>query len=106
MRDQLQFTRGQSGAGEKLYVSGELDVDGVRALEREIVDRVDGHRGNHLRLDIHGLAFADSAGGQALLHVHNAIEAGGGRVVFEHPKKEVLGVLRLLGLDQVLDIRP
>jgi hypothetical protein len=38
--------------------------------------------------------------------IHNAIEAGGGRVVFEHPRQEVLGVLRLMGLDQVLDIRP
>jgi anti-anti-sigma regulatory factor len=51
------------------------------------------------------LAFIDLTGGQALLHVHNAIEARGGRAVFERPQEEVLRVLRLLGLEQVLDIR-
>jgi anti-anti-sigma factor len=105
MRDELHLTEGRNGEGDKLIVTGELDAGGGPALEREIASRVDGHRG-HLRLDIHGLVFADSTSGRALLHVHNAIEAGGRRVIFEHPQKEVLGVLRLLGLDQVLDVRP
>jgi anti-anti-sigma factor len=105
MRDQLHFTHGRNGAGDKLVVTGELDAGGAGALEREIAGQVDG-QGGLFRLDINGLAFADVTGGQALLHVHNAIEACGRRVVFEHPQKEVLGVLRLLGLDQVLDIRP
>jgi anti-anti-sigma factor len=105
MRDELHLTEGRNGAGDKLIVTGELDAGGATALEREIACRVDGHRG-HLRLDIHGLVFADWSGGQALLHLHNAVEAGGRRVVFEQPQEEVLGVLRLLGLDQVLDIRP
>jgi anti-anti-sigma factor len=105
MQDRLHFTNGRNGAGEKLVVTGELDGSGAPTLEREIAGRVDGHRG-HLRLDIHGLIFADWSGGQALLHLHNAVEAGGRRVVFEQPQEEVLGVLRLLGLDQVLDIRP
>jgi anti-anti-sigma factor len=105
MRDEFHLTEGQNGAGDKLIVTGELDAAGAPALEREIASRVDGHR-SQLRLDIQGLVFADSTGGQALLHVHNAIEAGGGRIAFEHPRNEVLGVLRLLGLDQVLDIRP
>jgi anti-anti-sigma factor len=105
MQDQLHFSDGRNGAGEKLVVTGELDAGGAGALEREIAGRVDGH-GSQFRLDIHGLAFSDLTGGQALLHVHNAIEACGGRVVFEHPRKDVLGVLRVLGLDQVLDIRP
>lgn len=105
MHDQLHFSHGRNGAGEKLVVTGELDAGGAGVLEREVAHRVDGH-GGRLRLDIHGLAFSDLTGGQALLHVHNAIEACGGRVVFEHPQTEVLGVLRVLGLDQVLDIRP
>lgn len=105
MRDQLHFTHGRNGAGEKLVVAGELDVGGAGALEREITSQVDGH-GGQFRLDINGLAFADVSGPQALLHVHDAIEACGARVVFERPREEVLGVLRLLGLDQVPDIRP
>jgi anti-sigma B factor antagonist len=104
MRDELQWTRGQNGAGDTLYVRGELDVARAPALGRAIAKEVDG-QGGQFHLDINGLAFVDSTGGQALLHIHNAIEACGGRAVFEHPQQEVLGVLRLLGLDQVLDIR-
>jgi anti-sigma B factor antagonist len=104
MRDELHVTRGRNGAGEKLCISGELDIAGAPDLERAVAG-VDGHRGN-LRLDISHLAFIDATGGQALLHVHNAIEARGGRAVFERPQEEVLNVLRLLGLEQVLDIRP
>ena len=105
MRDELHVTRERSGAGEKLCVSGELDITRAPALERAVAGAVDGHRGQ-LRLDISRLAFIDPTGGQALLHVHNAIEARGDRAVFERPQEEVLSVLRLLGLEQVLDIRP
>lgn len=105
MPDEIHVTREQNGAGEKLRVSGELDIGRAPDLERAVAGTVDGHRGN-LRLDISHLAFIDPSGGQALLHVHNAIEARGGRAVFEHPQEEVLNVLRLLGLEQVLDIRP
>jgi anti-sigma B factor antagonist len=105
MRDEIRVTRGQSHAGEKLNVSGELDIGRAPALEREIAHAVDGN-GRRLRLDISGLTFVDTTGPRAILHVHNAIEARGGRVVFEKPQREVRAVLRLLGLDQALDITP
>jgi anti-sigma B factor antagonist len=104
MRDELQVTRGQNHAGEKLKVSGHLNIARAPALERQIAHAADGHE--RLRLDISGLTFIDSTGAQAILHVHNAIEARGGRAVFERPQHEVRRVLHLLGLDQVLDIRP
>ncbi len=105
MRDEIHVTRERNGAGEKLYVSGELDIDSAADLEEAVASAVDGQRGQ-FRVDISRLAFMDPTGGQALLHVHNAIQARGGRAVFEHPQEEVLRVLRLLGLEQVLDIRP
>jgi anti-sigma B factor antagonist len=105
MGDELQVTPELNSAGEKLYVSGELDIARAPDLVGAVTGVMDGHRGE-LRLDISRLAFLDETGGQALLHVHNAIEARGGRAVFEHPQAEVLDVLRLLGLEQVLDIRP
>jgi anti-sigma B factor antagonist len=105
MRDEIRVTRERNGAGEKLRVSGELDIGTAPDLERAVASAVDGHRGQ-FRLDISGLTFIDPTGGQALLHMHNSIEARGGRAVFEHPQAEVLNVLRLLGLEQVLDIRP
>jgi anti-sigma B factor antagonist len=105
MRDEIHVTRGQNHTGEKLNVSGGLDIRRAPALEREIAHAADGD-GRRLRLDISGLRFIDPTGPQALLHVHNAIEAYGGRAVFEKPQDEVRSVLHMLGLDQVLDIRP
>lgn len=52
---------------------------------------------------IGGLDVIESIFGNARLHAHNAIEACNGRVVLERPKQEVLGVLKLLGLDQMRD---
>lgn len=105
MPEDLQATRERNGAGEKLRISGDLDIARAPDLERALVSAANGNRGQ-FRLDISSLAFIDPTGGQALLHVHNAIEACGGRAVFEHPQAEVLSVLRVLGLEQVLDIRP
>jgi anti-anti-sigma factor len=82
-----------------------LDLARAPDLERAVAGAIDGHRG-HFHLDISNLAFSDVTGGQALLYIHNAVEAHGGRAVFERPQEEVLSVLRLLGLEQVLDIRP
>jgi anti-sigma B factor antagonist len=104
MRDEIHVTRERNGAGEKLSISGELDIKGAADLEQAVASAVDG-RGGQFRVDISHLAFIDLTGGQALLHVHNAIEARGGRAVFERPQEAVLRVLRLLGLEQVLDIR-
>lgn len=105
MRDELHVTRERNGAGDKLRVSGDLDIASAPDLERAVARVVDG-QGGHFHLDISDLAFTDLSGGQALLHVHNAIEARGGRAVFERPQQEVLNVLRLFGLEHVLDIRP
>jgi anti-sigma B factor antagonist len=105
MRDEIHVTRGQNDAGEKLNVSGGLDIARAPALERKIAHAADGN-GRRLRLDISGMTFIDATGPQAILHVHNAIEACGGRVAFEKPQHEVRAVLHLLGLDQVLDITP
>jgi len=105
MPDELHVTRERNGAGEKLRISGALDIASAPDLARAVARVVDG-QGGHFHLDISDLAFIDLTGGRALLHVHNAIEARGGRAVFDRPQEKVLNVLRLLGLEQVLDIRP
>lgn len=104
MRGDVRCTR-RNGAGDKLMLSGNVDGSSAVDVERAVASQMDG-QGRRLRLDISGLAFIDSTGAQAILHVHNAIEAYGRRVVFEKPQHEVRRVLHLLGLDQVLDVSP
>jgi anti-anti-sigma factor len=105
MRDEVSCTRRENGTGEKLILSGDVDGSSGAELERAVISAVDGQT-NPFRMDISELAFIDSTGAHALLHVHNAIAACGWRAVFENPGREVRSVLHLLGLDQVLDIRP
>jgi anti-anti-sigma factor len=48
----------------------------------------------------------DSTGARALLHVHNKFESVGRRLVILSPTRPVWRVLRIMGLDQVMDVRP
>jgi anti-sigma B factor antagonist len=105
MSDYLYIKPGQDGAGATLRVGGELDIGSAPDLQRAVDGTFDGQDGN-FHLDMSDLTFMDSTGAQALLHIHNSIEARGRHVVFEAPPGRVRDVLELLGLDQVLDITP
>jgi anti-anti-sigma factor len=51
------------------------------------------------------LAFMDSTGAQALLHVHKRLERFGRRLVVVSPTHEVRMVFDILGLDQIIDVQ-
>jgi anti-sigma B factor antagonist len=105
MPDYLRIEPEPNADGETLRVGGELDIGSAPDLQRAVDGTFDGHDG-HFHLDMSDLTFMDSTGAQALLHIHNSIQARGRHVVFEAPPGRVLEVLELLGLDQVLDITP
>lgn len=100
----LQFQRDQNGAGETLYVSGELDIATAAMLERTVAATLDG-QGGEFRLDISGMTFMDSTGAQALVHVHNRVESLGRRLVIVSPTRPVRRVLEIMGLDRVIDVQ-
>jgi anti-sigma B factor antagonist len=100
----LRFRFGRDGAAETLYVSGELDIATAPALERTVAGTMDG-QGEEFCLDVSALSFMDSTGARALLQVHNRIESVGRRLVILSPTRAVWRVLRIMGLDQVMDVR-
>jgi anti-sigma B factor antagonist len=93
------------GTVETLHVSGELDVATAPELERAVVSALDG-QGGEFHLDLSALTFTDSSGANVLLHLHNRLESLGRHVVLLSPTRPVSAVFKVLGLDQVLDIRP
>jgi anti-sigma B factor antagonist len=101
----LRFRLGLNGAAQTLYVSGELDVASAPALERTVAGTMDGQDGEFC-LDVSALTFMDSTGARALLHVHNRVESVGRRLVVLSPTRPVWRVLRIMGLDRVMDVRP
>ena len=101
----LRFRLGRDGAAQTLYVSGELDIASASALEPTVAGTMDGQSGEFC-LDVSALTFMDSTGARALLRVHNRVESVGRRLVILSPTRPVSRVLRLTGLDQVMDVRP
>jgi anti-sigma B factor antagonist len=101
----LRFRLGRGEAAQTLYVSGELDIASAPALERTVAGAMDGQDGEFC-LDVSALSFMDSTGARALLHVHNRVESVGRHLVILSPTRAVWRVLRITGLDQVMDVRP
>jgi anti-sigma B factor antagonist len=100
----LRFRLGQDGAAQTLYVSGELDIASAPALEPTVAGTMDG-QGGEFCLDVSALTFMDSTGARALLRVHNRVESVGRRLVILSPTRAVWRVLKITGLDQVIDVR-
>jgi anti-sigma B factor antagonist len=101
--DLLRFEFGRDDP-ETLYVSGELDVSTAPALEHAVARTLDGQGGEY-RLDVRRMTFMDSTGAQALLRLHRRLAGLGRRLVLVAPRRQVLLVLEILGLDQVIDVR-
>ena len=62
-------------------------------------------QGGELCLDVSALTFVDSIGARALLQLHNSVESIGRRLVIRSPARPVWRVLKILGLDQILNVR-
>ncbi|MFL6242883.1 MAG: STAS domain-containing protein [Acidimicrobiia bacterium] len=100
----LRFRVGRDGTAQTLYVSGELDIASAPAFEQTVAGTMDGQSGEFC-LDVSALTFMDSTGARALLHVHNRVESVGRRLVVLSPTRPVWRVLKIMGLDQVMDVR-
>jgi anti-anti-sigma factor len=102
--DLLRCSYEHDGGADIVYVRGELDISSVGVLQRAVADAP--CKGLELHLDLSGLTFLDSTGAEALLRIHKSFETDGRRVVLTQPRRQVLTVLTLLGLDQMLSIKP
>jgi len=101
----LRTRHSRYGAVQTLYVSGELDIVTGPQLEAALGRALDG-QGGEFHVDLSGLAFIDAAGARELLMLHNQVESLGRHLVLVSPGPRVCEVLGMVGLDQVLDVRP
>jgi anti-sigma B factor antagonist len=102
--DLLRCSYQQHGGADIVYVRGELDISSVGELRRAVANA--SRKARELHLDLTGLTFVDSTGAEALMRIHKSFETDGRRVVLTGPRRQVLSVLTLLGLDQMLSIKP
>ncbi|HEV7754192.1 MAG TPA: STAS domain-containing protein [Baekduia sp.] len=87
-----------------IAVGGELDLGTAPALEDALMARLNG--GAHVLLDLRGLDFMDSTGVRVIVSAHRAAQEHDGRFALLRtlPDGAVGRVLRISGLDDVLDI--
>jgi anti-sigma B factor antagonist len=102
--DLLRCSYEHDGGADIVHVRGELDISSVGELQCAVAGAP--CKGRELHLDLSGLTFLDSTGAEALMRIHKSFETDGRRVVLTRPRRQVLTVLTLLGLDQLLSIKP
>jgi anti-sigma B factor antagonist len=87
-----------------MRLSGEADLSTLGELRDALNEQISGAR--QLTIDLSGLRFADSSSIRALTDAHLALRAQGGTLELVDPQPNVARILVLLGIDQVLTVRP
>lgn len=88
-----------------MRLSGEADLSTLGQLRDALNDQISGGA-RQLTIDLSGLRFADSSSIRALTDAHLALRAQGGTLELVAPQPNVARILVLLGIDQVLTVRP
>lgn len=88
-----------------MRLSGEADLSTLGQLRDALNDQISGGA-RQLTIDLSGLRFADSSSIRALTDAHLALRAQGGTLELAAPQPNVARILVLLGIDQVLTVRP
>jgi anti-sigma B factor antagonist len=88
-----------------IRLSGEADLSTLEQLRDALNDQISGGA-RQLTIDLSGLRFADSGSIRVLTDAHLALRAQGGTLELVHPQPNVARILVLLGIDQVLTVRP
>jgi len=91
--------------GVVIRLSGETDLSTVGQLRDALDGQISGGV-RQLTIDLSGLRFADSGSIRALTDAHLALKAQGGSLELVDPQPNVARILVLLGIDQVLTVRP
>jgi anti-sigma B factor antagonist len=83
----------------------EIDVSNAGILRDELSRAVaDGAR--WVTVDLSGVTFLDSSGAGALVVAHNEAIVAGCDLTVDRVRPQVMKVLRILGLSDVMNIRP
>jgi len=101
---ELRLTQVERNGVVCLRPEGELDQATLEPL-RARLDQL-GQRRKTVRLDLGGLTFLATSGLSVLLDADAQARRAGQRLTFYHGRPEVERVLRLSGVDRVLDFEP
>jgi len=91
------------GTVATLIVLGELDVATSVSLQ-QVAFRMLESGLMSMRLDLSGVSFMDSSGLSTLVAIMNAAEDAQQSLALVRPSRSVARILRISGLDQVLEI--
>lgn len=86
-----------------LAISGELDVASAPMLRAHVGFAL-GRRPAHLILDLAGLRFCDAAGLSVFAKARNAATRGGASVALAAVPRPVTRLLKMTGMDRVLEV--
>ncbi len=92
-------------SGPVVRLSGESDLSTAGQLSHALAAQI-ASGARHLAIDLSGLRFADSATIRVFTGAHQALSDAGGTLELRSPQPAVAHVLILLGVDQVIAIRP
>lgn len=91
-------------AGPVIILAGEADLTNAGQLMDVISEQV-GSGATYLTIDAAGLSFADSKALAILAATGRSLKQLGGGLVLLRPQETVLGMLTLLGVDQLVTIQ-
>jgi anti-sigma B factor antagonist len=83
-------------------VAGEVDLDTAPQLREKLMELAE--ETDHVVLDLARLDFIDSTGLAALLAGHKRLDEAGGRLELANPPRMLVKMLKLVGLDGVLNV--
>lgn len=101
----IDLTTRRTPTGADLMVAGELDYASAVRF-RSAVGLILLQPGHVLVVNLGGLTFCDSSGITALIAARNHVREQGAGIALAAVPAATVRVLRLLGLDQVFEIRP
>jgi anti-sigma B factor antagonist len=101
VKAELSIQRSTNARGAVLSLAGELDASSAHSLEKELRALQSEGQG-HIRLDLGGLSFVDSAGVSVLVKAKREASERGDALILSRPTPQVHGVFSLLGLVQWL----
>lgn len=100
----LEISVAAGQTGPVLSLSGEADITTAAELTEALSAQLaTGTR--CLTVDLSRLRFADSAAIRALVLADRTLKGRGGGLALAHPQPGVARVLRLLGVDQAIEVR-
>lgn len=104
MSSTMEFELDLERYGEPvLFVKGRIDATAAQTLREECArHRLSGHQ--RLIVSLADVSFVSSSGLGSFLVISEEFKSAGGGVVFAAPVRSVSHVLKLLNLDQFLDI--